>query len=572
VARGPSPTETLLPMSLYDSPNQPNTNKNLLLAVVLCGLILLVSDFLTQRYLGHHLLGSPVKPVAEATAVANMPEAVVAAAVAVSPSAPLPQPVRLPLSNDRVAGQINLQGGSLDALTLKTYRTEIKENGGYAMLAPAANSPTTAEYLVAGWQGAGIEGPSANSVWQREADQSTANALTMVWRNGTGQAFQRTWQLRPNSYLWQVTERVVNTAALPVSLTPYAQVVRHGGYTKEERSNFVNYFGPMGQLKVGEDLLLKEEGFKDVKKAGQSEVWQGTGGWWGITSQYFAAAVIPAANTPSSRQFAFRTEGTQEVYTAGVQFAPLALAANGGTGEISYLVYAGPKHYDMLKEAGAGLEQAISWGWFEPLVKGLYYVLTLLQGCFAGFGLASWGVAVIALTLLLKIATFPLANTSYRAMAKMKKLQPEVEALKKKHGEDQQAMAMAMMALYKEKKVNPMSGCWPMLIQIPIFFAMYKVVLVMFEFRHAPFLYMSDLAVYDPFYILPILMGASMWVQFKLNPTPTDPVQEMVFKWMPLMMTVMFLWFPAGLVLYWFTNNLLSIAQQAWMMRQEKAL
>ncbi len=570
-------------MSLYESPNQPNTNRNLLLAVVLCGAILFVSDFFTQHYLGHHLLGAPVKNAAttaqtEATATipatvspaANNPTAASTAAVATVPTqANLP---RLPLSNSRVTGAITLQGGVLDTLTLNQYRHEITEVGGYPMLTPAAVSPSGAEYMVAGWQGSGIEGPSAQSVWQPEADLQQPDRVVMVWRNSTGQSFQRTWQLRPNSYLWDVTEQVVNTATMPVTLTPYAQVVRHGGYTKAERSNFVNYFGPMGQLREGDALLLKEEGFGAVKKAKESEVWQGAGGWWGITSQYFAAAVVPPAGMVTSRQFAYRQEAGQDVYTAGIQFAPQTVAANGGTATLQYMVYAGPKHYAMLKEAGAGLEQAISWGWFEVLVKGLYYVLTMLQATFSQYGLAGWGVAVMALTLLLKILTFPLANTSYRAMAKMKKLQPEVEALKKKHGEDQQAMAMAMMALYKEKKVNPMSGCWPMLIQIPIFFAMYKVVLVMFEFRHAEFLWMSDLAVYDPFYVLPVLMGASMWVQFKLNPKPTDPVQEMVFKWMPLMMTVMFLWFPAGLVLYWLTNNVLSIAQQAWMMKREKAL
>ncbi len=565
-------------MSLYNSPNQPNTSQRLLIAVVLCGAILFVSDFLTQRYLGHHVLGAPVKTATPAAA----PAAPVAAAAALPAAPPTIQtalaaaPVRVALANERVAGQVNLVGGSLDTLTLKTYRTEIAEAGGYSMFSPATSSPTTAEYVLAGWQGSGIEGPSATSQWQLATTQPGGNAVILEWRNPTGQIFQRTWQLRPDSYIWDVTERVTNTAELPVTLTAYTQVVRHGGYTKEERSNFVNYFGPMGQLQQGEDILLKEGGFNDVKKAGQSEVWQGTGGWWGVTSQYFASAIIPQAGQSTSRQFAFRSQptpaGAADIFTAGVQYAPQTLAPRGGTTELRYALYAGPKHYSQLKEAGAGLEQAISWGWFEPLVKGLYYILTLLQGTFAGFGLASWGIAVIALTLLLKIVTFPLANTSYRAMARMKKLQPEVEALKKKHGDDQQAMAMAMMALYKEKKVNPMSGCWPMLIQIPIFFAMYKVVLVMFEFRHAPFLWMSDLAVFDPFYVLPVLMGASMWVQFKLNPTPTDPVQEMVFKWMPLMMTVMFLWFPAGLVLYWFTNNLLSIAQQAWMMRREKAL
>ena len=546
-------------MSLYDSPHSPKTNSRLLLVVALCGLLLLGSDYLTQRLTGHHLLGTPVStPQAAAPIAANaVAETMVPA---MQPEADAP---RVPLTNARVKGEVNLRGGALDKLVLQSYRDEIKDPAGYALFGV---SGTTAEYVAAGWQGAGVEGPSAQSVWQLEADTQTAGAIVMVWRNATGQSFQRTWRLQPDSYLWQVTERVVNTAELPVTLTPYAQVVRHGGYTKGERSNWVNYFGPMGQLQTGEQTLLKEYSFGSLKDDGKSEVWSGTGGWWGMTSQYFAAAIIPG-NGESQRQFVYRNANGAEVYTAGLQFAPQVVAGNGGAAEVTYAVYAGPKHYPMLIEAQAGLEQSIAWGWFEPLVKGLYHVLTAIHAY-----VPNWGLAVIVITLLLKIVTFPLANTSYRAMAKMKKLQPEVELLKKQHEGNQQGMALAMMALYKQHKVNPVSGCWPMLIQIPIFFAMYKVVLVMFEFRHADFLWLPDLAVHDPYFVLPLLMGASMYVQFKLNPKPTDPAQELVFKWMPLMMTVMFLWFPAGLVLYWVTSNILSIGQQALMMKKEKAL
>jgi YidC/Oxa1 family membrane protein insertase len=553
-------------MALYDSPTPNSQNSSrLLIAVLLCGLTLLASDYLTQRYLGTHLLGTPIKTAAAPTVV---PAAAVAAPLVVAQT-PVSATL-LPVGNERVAGHISTQGGSLNQLTLKQYRDEITEPAGFEMLAPAkltANSSASATYIVAGWQGAGVEGPSQNTVWQVVSGTlgGTQN-LTLQWANSTGQRFTRTWQPLPNSYLWQVTERAENTAALPVTLTPYAQVVRHGGYVKTERSNWVNYFGPMGQIQQGTETLLKEHDFKSLKADKQSETWQGHAGWWGVTSQYFAAAIIPPAAQATARQFAYRTENGQDVYTAGVQFAPAVVPTNGHT-ELRYMVYAGPKHYPMLTEAGAGLEQTISWGWFEPLVKGLYYALAWLHTV-----APNWGVAVMLLTLLLKIATYPLANTSYRAMAKMKKLQPQVEALKKQHEGNQQALALAMMALYKEKKVNPLSGCWPMLIQIPIFFAMYKVVLVMFEFRHASFLWMPDLAMHDPFYVLPIAMGVSMFIQFKLNPTPTDPVQEMMFKWMPLMMTVLFLWFPAGLVLYWLTNNVLSIGQQWLILKREKAV
>jgi len=550
-------------MALYDSPtpNGPQTNR-LLLVLVLCGLALLGSDYLTQALVGRHVLGTPVQTV-NTHAAAESTQALPVAAVAASAPVSL---TYISSQNTRVSARLTNEGATFSTLTLKQYREEITDANGYALMHPRALAGATANSatnVVMGWQGAGIEGPTQSTLWQIVS----GTEATFSWANSTGQRFTRTFTPQPNSYIWRVTERVENTASLPVTLTPYAQVVRHGGYVKTERSNWVNYFGPMGLIHQAEENLLKEYSFSNLKDDTQSEAWNGSGGWWGITAQYFATAIIPDAQTPTTRQFAYRAEGGQDVYTAGVQFTPVVVTPNGST-EISYHIYAGPKHYPMLKEAGAGLEQAISWGWFEPLVKGLYYLLVWVHS----LTLPNWGVAVMILTLLLKIATYPLANTSYRAMAKMKKLQPEVEALKKKHADNQQAMAMAMMALYKQHKVNPLSGCWPMLIQIPIFFAMYKVVLVMFEFRHASFLWMPDLAVHDPFYVLPILMGISMWIQFKLNPTPTDPVQEMMFKWMPLMMTILFLWFPAGLVLYWLTNNVLSIGQQYYMLKREKAV
>lgn len=538
-----------------------SNNRRLLLAVGLSGLVLLMSDLGMQYAFGRHIMGAPLKPVVQSAEAPAAPKAgAPMQAVVVSGT----QSVRLPLENTRVKGDIALTGGRLDTLTLKQYKKEIVEPQGFNLFKPGGKY---AEYVAAGWQGNGLEGPNEATPWQVEADQTTANRVVLVWRNSTGQAFQRIYSLRPESYIWDVTERMVNGANLPVSFTPYVQVHREGGYWPNERSNWVNYFGPMGQISQGEETLLHEVGYSKLKKTGKSDVWQGQGGWWGVTSQYFAALVVPKAGLNTTRQFSFQTVNGAEFYTASMQFASQSVAP-GASAEVSYLIYAGPKHYSQLKSAGAGLEQTIAWGWFEPMVKGLYYLLAIIHTY-----VPNWGLAVMIITLLLKIATFPLANTSYRAMAKMKKLQPDIEAMRKRLEGDQQKMAVEMMAMYKKAKVNPLSGCWPMLIQIPIFFAMYKVVLVMFEFRHAPFFgWITDLSAHDPWFVLPVLMGASMWVQFKLNPKPTDPMQEVMFRWMPLMMTVMFLWFPSGLVLYWLTNNVLSIGQQYLMMRKEHAI
>ncbi len=558
-------------------------NKRLLIALAASGLILLLSDWASVTFFGKHVTGAT--PDATATVVGEVSPAKVEAVAAaqelptgeVSGTAAIVQGLRMPLANERVDATINTTGGRLDQLVLKSYKSEIDEKDGFTFLKP---NGAYAEYVAAGWMGAGIEGPGENSTWEVEGDASVVNGgagkpVVMVWRNNSGQAFQRTFEMEPDSYVVKVTDKVINTAELPVSLTPYVQVHRADGYWPNEKSSFVNFFGPMGVVQKGDEYRQHEEKYADLKKEGKSEIVTGSGGWWGISSQYFLTAVMPGSVdgvvTESQRQFRYGTvnaaDGAHDVYTASLSW-PNIVVSPGQTREVTYSIYVGPKHYGQLKAAGNDLERAISWGWFEPLVKGLYAVLAWLHGY-----VGNWGLAVMALTLLLKIATFPLANKSYHAMAKMKRLQPQLEKLKEKHKNNQQAMAVDMMALYKKEKVNPMSGCWPMLIQIPIFFAMYKVVLVMFEFRHAPLGgWITDMSVHDPLYVLPILMGASMWVQFRLNPTPTDPTQAAMFKWMPIFMTVMFLWFPAGLVLYWLTNNVLSIAQQYYIMRKDKAL
>jgi YidC/Oxa1 family membrane protein insertase len=555
----------------------PEIRQRLMWALGLTAVVLLVSDLASVLLLGRHALSAPTAPAAQVSAPANP---VMPAATAAMPATPAATPavstVTVGLQNSRVSVTIALQGGRVQGVLLKQYQHEITEPAGYTLL---QGTGPTAEYVAAGWQGGGLEGPNEQSVWALEADQNTPDRVSLVWRNATGQAFQRTFTLQPDGYVVNVTERAFNSATLPVTLTPFVQIHRAAGeagtgYAKNEKSNFVNYFGPMGLTMEGDNQRLHEAGFADVQDTGQAPNVVGSGGWWGFSSQYFLTAIVPGGDVSTTRGFRYAppamdaTSGQNVgVFSASLTWPGLVIAPNTEQ-VVTYQIYAGPKHYAQLKELGQGLQQAISWGWFEPIVKGLYYLLVWFHG-WAG----NWGGAVLLLTLALKLATFPLANTSYRAMAKMKKLQPEVEILKEKFKDDQQGMAMAMMNLYKEKKVNPLSGCWPMLIQIPIFFAMYKVVLVAFEFRHAPLgLWIEDLSAMDPFFVLPILMGASMWVQFKLNPPPTDPMQAAIFKWMPLLMTVMFLWFPSGLVLYWLCNNVLSIAQQWMILRKERAI
>lgn len=539
---------------MADGGFDPQQRKNLLIAVALSAIIMVGFNFVAGHYFG---VPAPVQ---------EQPAAVPLVAAPVS--ATLPQAVEIPLRGDRQTGAVNLYGGRLDTLTLARYKTEVSEDEGFPLLKASGDF---AEYVAAGWMGAGIEGPNETSAWQVEADTNTPGKVALVWRNASGQAFQRVYSVRPDSYVVDVADTVVNSASLPVSLTPYVQVHRTDGNAPNERASWVNYFGPMGVVAKDGAFLQHEDKYASLKKHGQGDKVTGSGGWWGITSQYFMVGVIPGGvdgkNVASERQFRYADNGGKDVYTASVSWPGLVVPA-GGSATVTYSIYAGPKHYPQLKAMGNGLDRAISWGWFEPLVKGLYSVLLWLHGY-----LHNWGLAVMALTLLLKIATFPLANKSYHAMAKMRKLQPEIEKIRASHKDDQQKLALATMELYKKHKVNPVSGCWPMFIQIPIFFAMYKVVLVMFEFRHAPLgLWIKDMSVHDPYYVLPVLMGISMFIQFKLNPKPADPTQASVFKWMPAIMTFMFLYFPAGLVLYWVTNNVLSIIQQYVIMRRDRAI
>ncbi|MBI1309501.1 MAG: membrane protein insertase YidC [Proteobacteria bacterium] len=546
-----------------DNPN-PLQRQRLLLALAISGLILLGFDAIGRHYLGVGIMGS-TRPQAAATSgetLQNAAKSGEAAAMALPQAAVAGKKVQL--ANSRVQAEVELTGGRVDSLKLMHYAETNGGPKGYEVFKPEGDH---AEYLAGGWLGAGIEGPGEGAVWQVKG-QAGEGKVELEWKNATGQVFERTLELLPDSYLLQVTDSVTNGAALPVGLTPYVQIHQAGGIIAGQRSSWVNFFGPMGVV----DGVSHEESFSSLAKDGATDKVSGRGGWWGLTDQYFMAAVLPGTDADAEHWFHHSHSGPEkggtDFYSASVQWPQQVLAAGAGATQ-TYQVYAGPKHDPDLAAAGHDLDRAIDWGWFKLLAKPLYHTLVWLHGLLFG----SWALAIVALTMLLKLATFPLANKSYHAMSKMKKMQPKVAALKERHKDDQQALALATMALYKEHKVNPASGCWPMFIQIPIFFAMYKVILVAFEFRHAPLgLWIHDMSAADPLFVLPVLMGCSMFIQFKLNPPAADPMQASVFKWMPVFMTVMFLWFPAGLVWYWLTNNVLSIGQQAHIMRKDRAL
>lgn len=539
------------------NPQDNVQTKRLMLAVAFSLVILFGFEFLTAGMRPT----PPVQQLEQAVAPDVVDKAPVAAGIPAAPS-----PTLVTLANPRMEAGFSTVGGRMESMVLKQFTVTHGDALGYAQLHTGG---THAEYAEFGWLGSGIEAPGGFAAWQ--VVEQGADRAVLAWRNGSGQEFRREVALAPDSYEVVVTDTVANNASLPVTVVPYAQVHRAEGELPGERGSFVNHLGPMGVIREGDETLLKEMNFSDLADGKALEV-SGKGGWWGITSQYFVSALLPAVDGESQRSFrAGKVDGT-EVFSAGVKGGQMVVAP-GQNASHTMRLYVGPKQEDALLAAGQNLERAIDWGWFRALARPFYRVLLWIHGW-----VGSWAIALFGLTLLLKIATFPLANKSYHAMAKMKKLQPQMEAMKEKYKDDQQGMALEMMKLYQREKVNPLSGCWPMLIQIPVFFAMYKVVLLAFEFRHAvpglwPLdMWIHDMSVGDPLYILPVLMGISMWAQMRLNPPPADPAQAAVFKWMPIMFTFMFLWFPAALVWYWLVNNVLSIAQQAYIMRKDHAI
>ena len=384
-------------------------------------------------------------------------------------------------------------------------------------------------------------------------------------------------------YLFTITEKVDNSGAAPVSLMPYGLVSRH--YTPPISGYFILHEGLLGVL-AG---TLNEITYEDIRETGSVKT-QGAGGWLGITDKYWLVSLIPDQAADFAGSFSYRPLAGKDRYQADYLRAAIVIAP-GQSSEITSRLFAGAKKVSLIdayaeKYSITLFDRAIDWGWFYFLTKPLFVVIDWFYGLTGNFG-----IAIILLTLVVKAAFFPLANKSYVAMSKMKKLQPLMLEVREKFPDDKMRQQQEMMDLYKREKANPLSGCLPMLVQIPVFFALYKVLFVTIEMRHAPFFgWINDLAAPDPtslfnlfglipwsppdfllIGIWPILMGVSMWMQQRLNPAPTDPVQEKVFMWMPVFFTFLLGTFPAGLVIYWTVNNVPSIIQQALIMKREGA-
>jgi YidC/Oxa1 family membrane protein insertase len=502
----------------------------------------------------------------------------------------LAESARFPVNPDRnhgrVAGSIALQGLRLDDLTLLGYRQEVGGSEEIVLLSPAGGP--MAYFAEFGWvnaAGGATEVPGPDSLWVAEDGRQldAGESVTFRWANDAGVVFRQTLELDEN-YLFRVTLSVVNPTAQELAFHPFGFVRR------EELPDLVGFYilheGPLGVF----NETLEEIDYDDLLDEAP-QTFESTGGWIGITDKYWLTALVPDRTTSFRSRFSApaRPDGGERYQ---VDFLGPAMAVPAG-GESVYAThfFAGAKEVDLLDGYRDELEiplfdRAVDFGWFYPITKPLFYVLHWFSGL-----LGNVGLAILALTVCVRIALFPLANRSYAAMSRMKKVQPKMMEIRDRYKDDKQKMQQEVMELYRREKANPLSGCLPILLQIPIFFALYKVLFVTLETRHEPFyLWISDLSAQDPTTIfnlfgllpftppgflmvgaLPLIMGATMYLQQKLNPTPPDPMQARIMMALPFVFVFIFAPFPAGLVLYWAWNNLLSIAQQWVIMRRMDA-
>jgi YidC/Oxa1 family membrane protein insertase len=499
---------------------------------------------------------------------------------------------RVTIDTPDLHGSINLTGARLDDLELKQYRETVDPDSPIITLLTPAGVPNAyfAEQGFVPAAGTTVAVPDSKSVWTVEGGASTLSAttpVTLVWDNGAGLVFRRTFAV-DEFYLFTVTQSVTNNGSGDVALFPYARVARHG--TPKVANFFIQHEGPHGVL--GSNNMVSKK-YTDMQKDQQVR-FDNTSGWLGFSDKYWATAVLPKPATAINALFSWKNTGSYDDYqTSFVETTPLVVAAGATATHESYL-FAGAKEESVINsyQQTYGFDRIdllIDWGWFGFLTKPMYYLLTFLNGIIGNFG-----VAVLAVTVIVKALFFPLASRSYASMAAMRRVQPEMKAIQERFKDDRPAQQQAMMELYKTEKINPLSGCWPVLIQIPVFFALYTVIFISLDMRHAPFFgWIQDLAAPDPTNIFtlfglipweptalpligsflhlgvwPVIMGITMWVQMKLNPPPPDPTQAMIFNWMPVIFTFMLGTFPAGLVIYWAWNNTLSVTQQWFIMKR----
>ena len=487
---------------------------------------------------------------------------------------------RIPIDTPAIKGSINLVGARVDDITLSKYRQTIKKDSpAVRLFAPAG---TKAAYFASiGWSAQGIAVPGATTVWTASGTKLTPSTpVTLSWANTTGQTFRIEYSI-DDDYLITAKQTIANTGATPVAVRSGTYIDRTGKPTDpHEQDSWTIHVGPTGYL----DGKSNFTNYDEVEEASNGTVSYTAAGWLGFTDKYWLAAIVPAKGEKVSAAFNSLPGGAYRAAFA----RDLVEVAPGKQITTTSRVFAGAKEVSTLShyqddQGITRLSNAIDWGWFEffevPIFK-------LLDWLFKQVG--NFGVAIMVLTLIIRALMFPIAQRQFGSMAQMRLVQPKMKALQERYKDDKPKQQQELMKLYKDEKINPLAGCLPIVIQIPIFYALYKVLMLTIEMRHQPFiLWIKDLSAPDPLHILnlfgllpftppsilsigilAVILGITMFLQFRLNPQATDPVQQQVFKIMPWLFMFIMAPFAAGLLLYWITNNLLSIAQQQWMYRK----
>ena len=484
---------------------------------------------------------------------------------------------RIKIDNNSIVGSINLKGAQIDDISFKNHKQKVEEDKNIIFLNPAETE--NGFYIETGWTSIGnkIKIPTKESVWSVKGNNilSDNSPVVLQWNNGQGIIFEKKIEL-DNKYLFRITQQVRNNSNSSIDLYPYAQMTRNK--VPDDIQNF--YIQHEGFIGVFDDEL-KEDDYDDIKE--KKIVRESNEGWLGITDKYWMTAFVPEKGKNFKSTFLY-----DNGYKANYIINEPTTINKSSTGINQLRLFVSAKEVETIDSYAADqninkFDLVIDWGWFYFFTKPLFFVIDYLFKISGNFG-----YAIVLLTIAIRLIFYPLANFSFKSMAKMKAVQPEMMRLKELHKDDKVKLQQEMMALYRKEKINPASGCLPVLIQIPFFFAIYKMLFISLEMRHQPFFgWIKDLSAADPttifnlfglipwdppsFMIIgiwPILMGASMWVQQKLNPAPADPIQAKIFAFFPLFLTIILASFPSGLVVYWTVNNILTIAQQYVIVKQ----
>lgn len=494
---------------------------------------------------------------AQSTAVAPAPTPSSALTASGQPAAPelapqLPKGQKLRVRTDTLNVEIDTIGGDIRRLELLKHHEAEDKTKNFVLLADEKPHFYVAQ---TGLIGAGL--PTHKTAFSAQAGEyqlaegARDLKVSLTAPEVSGVKVEKIFTFHRDSYVIDVEYRIHNGGAVAFAPNAYFQLVRDDTAPAGDPRFVSTYTGPA--VYTDKEKFQKVD-FSDIEKGKANFQKQSNDGWVAVLQHYFFSAWLPKNGQP--REFYTRKVG-DKLYAAGV-ILPVGNVAPGASGAISVPLYAGPQEQEKLSELAPGLDLTVDYGWLTIIASPLFWVLAKIHK-----GVDNWGVAIILLTVLIKLAFYPLSAKSYRSMAHMRVLAPKLQKLKEQYGEDRQRLHQAMMDLYKTEKINPLGGCLPVVVQIPVFIALYWVLLASVEMRHAPFmLWIQDLSAADPYYVLPIIMGLTMIIQTKLNPTPPDPIQAKVMMAMPFAFSIFFFFFPAGLVLYWVVNNVLSIAQQ----------